>query len=114
MKLLQILCKGSGFIVQDPSNVEMGKMAVDQETYHGLVLPVHVNDNDHMSKTTIKIHWVVAVVDWKVGKFTSVGMHEALAKQWITKFESLLKIQFRHDAQEASVRSAYRSWLTYR
>ena len=100
-KILQVLCRGLGLSVRDLYTVETALVAIDQdllETYDALVLPVRVNDEDQMSSSVERNDWVLAVVDWKRGRFTSVGMDEALAEDWKAKMEGLLNARLFHDS----------------
>ncbi|KAK3332119.1 hypothetical protein B0T19DRAFT_95206 [Cercophora scortea] len=103
MKISQILCRGSSLIVQYPANINAGYAKLGQDllqTYDALVLPVHVNGGNQISTSATETNWVLLVVDWKSGKFTSIAMDEGHAKHWKTKFERLLMAQLHHDHQE--------------
>ena len=101
MKVLQVLCRGTGFFVQDPAEIEAGRMVLDEdllERHHGLVLLIHVGDYDPAASA--RSRWALLVVDWRVDHLTSVGMDEALANEWKTKIEGLLNVQLHHNSQE--------------
>ncbi|GAB1311938.1 hypothetical protein MFIFM68171_02148 [Madurella fahalii] len=101
VKLLQILCKGSGLFVQQPSNAETRHWRLDQNLHNGLVVPMQVDSCSRMPISMTQHGWGVAVVDWKHDKFISVDLDDGLAKRWKTQFESQLKGQLHHDSQKA-------------